>query len=90
MTDQPTDFLRRVFFKRMATYGVGAAMIRGLGFDLATAQAKVPKNTVSYQAEPKGTQRCDGCNMFQPPNACKTVDGEINPQGWCLLFMKKT
>ncbi len=90
MPDQPNDFLRRVFLQRMATYGVGAAMIRGLGFNRATAQAKVPKNAVSYQTEPKGTQRCDGCVNFQPPNGCKMVDGEISPQGWCSLFTKKT
>jgi hypothetical protein len=86
---KPKDISRRVFFQRVATYGVGAAIIHGLGSNLATAQAKVPPNTVSYQAKPKGTQRCDGCNNFQPPNACKLVEGEISPQGWCSLFTKK-
>jgi hypothetical protein len=57
--------------------------------NLATAQAKVPQKTVSYQDKPKDTQRCDGCNNFQPPNACKLVEGGISPQGWCSLFMKK-
>jgi len=73
----------------VVTYGVGAAIIQGLGSNLATAQAKVPQNTVSYQDKPKGAQRCDGCSLFQPPNACKTVDGAISPQGWCSLFAKK-
>jgi hypothetical protein len=86
---KPKDLSRRVFLQRVATYGVGAAIIQGLGSNLATAQAKVPQNTVSYQDKPKGTQRCDGCNLFQPPNACKTVEGEISPQGWCSLFTKK-
>jgi len=86
---KPKDLSRRVFLQRVATYGAGAAIIQGLGSNLATAQAKVAQNTVSYQDKPKGAQRCDGCTNFQPPNACKMVDGEISPQGWCSLFTKK-
>ena len=85
----PKDLSRRAFFQRVATYGVGAAIILGLGFNLAAAQAKVPQKTVSYQAKPKGAQRCDGCSNFQPPNSCKMVEGEISPEGWCSLFTKK-
>ena len=90
MASKPIDLSRRVFFRRVATYGVGAAMIHGLGFNLAAAQAKVPQKSVSYQAKPKGTQRCDGCSNFQPPNGCKVVEGEISPEGWCSLFAKKS
>ena len=89
MPSKPKDLSRRVFLQRVTTYGVGAAIIQGLGSNLATAQDKVPQNTVSYQDKPKGTQRCDACNNFQPPNACKMVKGEISPQGWCSLFTKK-
>ena len=89
MPSKPKDLSRRVFLQRVATYGAAAAIVQGLGSNLATAQAKVAQNTVSYQDKPKGTQRCDGCNLFQPPNACKTVEGEISPQGWCSLFTKK-
>ena len=89
MSSKPKDLSRRVFFQRVTTYGVGAAVIHGLGLNLATAQAKVPPKTVSYQATPKGEQRCEGCSNFQPPNACKMVEGEISPQGWCSLFTKK-
>jgi hypothetical protein len=83
-------FSRRVFFQRVAAYGAGAVIIQGVGARLATAQAKVAQNAVSYQDKPKGAQRCDGCSSFQPPNACKMVDGEISPQGWCSLFTKKS
>jgi hypothetical protein len=74
----------------MATYGAGAAIIQGLGSRLADAQAKVAQNTVAYQDKPKDAQRCDGCSSFQPPNACKMVEGTISPQGWCSLFTKKS
>ena len=55
-----------------------------------TAQEKISQADAKYQGTPKGDQRCDGCILFQPPNACKVVQGEISPSGWCQLFVKKT
>lgn len=90
MPSKPKPLSRRVLFQRVATYAAGAATLYGLRLDRAVAQAKVPQKTVAYQDKPKGTDRCDGCTNFQPPNACKLVEGEISPQGWCSLFTKKT
>jgi hypothetical protein len=90
MPSKPKHLSRRVLFQRVATCAAGAATLYGLGLNRAVAQAKVPQKTVAYQGTPKGADRCDGCSSFQPPNACKLVDGEINPQGWCSLFTKKT
>ena len=56
----------------------------------AMAQEKMSQADAKYQGTPKGDQRCDGCMLFQPPNACKVVQGEISPSGWCQLFVKKT
>jgi len=56
----------------------------------AAAQQKVSQADAKYQDQPKGQQRCDGCVQFQPPNACKIVQGEISPSGWCQLFAAKT
>ena len=89
MPSKTKDLSRRVFLQRVAISGAGAAIIQSLGSNLATAQAKVTKSTVSYQDKPKDNQHCDACNFFQPPNACQTVEGEISPQGWCSLFTKK-
>jgi len=90
MPSKPKYLSRRVLFQRVAICAVGASTAYGLGLNRAVAQAKVPQKTVAYQDKPKGTQRCDGCNNFQPPHGCKLVDGEISPQGWCSLFMKKS
>ena len=87
---KPKRLSRRVLFQRVATYTAGAATIHGLGLNRAVAQTKVPQKTVAYQDKPKGADRCDGCNNFQPPNACKLVEGEISPQAWCSLFTKKS
>jgi hypothetical protein len=55
----------------------------------ATAQEKMSQADAKYQGTPKGDQRCDGCMLFQAPSACKIVQGEISPSGWCQLFVKK-
>lgn len=53
------------------------------------AEAKIAQKAVAYQETPNGDKECDSCNFFVAPNACKTVDGEINPKGWCKLYNKK-
>jgi hypothetical protein len=55
----------------------------------ARAQEKISQANAKYQSTPKGDQRCDGCVNFQPPNACKFVQGDISPNGWCSLFAPK-
>jgi hypothetical protein len=56
----------------------------------AMAQVKISQAVANYQNTPKGDQRCDRCINFQPPNACKFVQGDISPSGWCQLFASKT
>jgi hypothetical protein len=53
------------------------------------AQAKIAQAGVHYQTTPKDDHQCDGCNFFMAPNACKLVDGDIAPTGWCALWVKK-
>jgi hypothetical protein len=36
------------------------------------------QKAVEYQDTPKGD-----CSLFQEPNSCTLVDGEISPAGWC-------
>jgi hypothetical protein len=55
----------------------------------SSAQQKISQADAKYQATPKNDQRCDGCVNFQPPNACKFVEGDISPSGWCQLFAPK-
>jgi hypothetical protein len=56
----------------------------------AVAQQKISQADAKYQGTPKGNQHCEGCVNFQPPNACKFVQGDISPSGWCQLFAAKT
>jgi hypothetical protein len=55
----------------------------------AAARQKISQADAKYQSTAKGDQRCDACLSFQPPNACKFVEGDISPSGWCELFAAK-
>jgi hypothetical protein len=68
----------------------------GLTLGGATAVlAKTPKSAVGYQTHPNGANACASCASFLPaadparPGACKIVDGEIPPTGWCALYARK-
>jgi hypothetical protein len=74
---------RRNFLIAMA----GAAPLVALGS--ISAEAKMAQAGVGYQTEPKDGKQCDQCNFFIAPNACKVVDGDIVPNGYCKLWNKK-
>ena len=78
---------RRVLLTGTAL-ALGAAAVAAVS--QAMAQVKISRAVVNYQNTPKGDQRCDRCINFQPPNACKFVQGDISPSGWCQLFAPKT
>jgi len=85
----PSKSLSRRSILAAAGCMVGASAAATLTVTEAGAQAKVAQTSVAYQASPKGDQQCDNCIFFQPPNACKTVAGDIAPQGWCKIWAKK-
>ena len=72
--------------RRASVAGAGAML--ELGITQAQA-AKMAQKAVAYQDTPNGDKRCDGCSLFHAPNACKTVDGEISPSGYCKIWVKK-
>jgi hypothetical protein len=86
MSNTTQDHSRRNFCKLSAIASLSTILFITLGPRLAAAQAKLAQKDVEYQNTPKGTQRCDACKLFQAPNACKSVDGPIDPAGWCTLF----
>ena len=79
---------RRVVLRHTAlALGVAAS---GVAATRAAAQQKISQAAAKYQPQPKGQQRCDNCVNFQPPKACKFVQGDIAPGGWCQLYAAKT
>ena len=73
--------------RRMVLIAAAATSLLGPISD--SAEAKIAQTGVRYQDSPKDGKQCDGCKLFVAPNACKTVDGAISPQGWCALWVKK-
>ena len=77
--------------RRTLLHGVagtaGAAMILGATPNSASAVVKLSQKVVAYQDHPNGDKRCGKCLQFQPPNACKIVDGGISPEGYCRFFV---
>jgi hypothetical protein len=51
--------------------------------------AKASQKSVKYQDTPKGDARCENCVLFEPPDSCKTVEGPVSPQDWCMVYAKK-
>ena len=71
-----------------AALALGAAANATAGSQAAASQ-KVNQELDRYQGQPKDKQCLDGCASFQAPNACKVVEGDISPSGWCQLFVPK-
>jgi len=88
--DGQTEYTRRDVLLRTATLialGAGAATLPGSN---ANAAKKSPQSLVKYRPSPKGKRKCSGCTFFLPDqNACKVVQGSIDPNGWCLRWSKK-
>jgi len=78
---------RRTIVTGSVAGAAGAAVLLGL---VTEASAKMAQKAVEYQDTPKGDQECSNCSLFQEPNACTLVDGEISPKGWCKFWVKKT
>jgi hypothetical protein len=65
----------------------GAAAI--IGTSRPAQAAKASQKIVKYQDTPKGERRCENCELFEAPSSCKTVDGTVAPQGWCIVYREK-
>jgi len=85
----PSARVSRRDFLFVAAAGSGAVIGASLVGTPALAANKIPQKAVSYQATPKGNERCDNCALWQSPSSCKLVDGSISASGWCTLYKKK-
>jgi hypothetical protein len=97
MISKRFDPSRRRLFRQGAVIAGGAVAAGLISKTRVYAQtAKTPKAVAKYQAQPHGTQQCDGCALFVPGKApsadgtCKVVDGSISPKGWCMFFAAKS
>jgi len=61
----------------------------GFGAGFARAAEQLSQADAHYQTTPRGAQRCDNCRVWDPPNHCLSVEGEISPSGWCTIWRKQ-
>jgi len=76
---------RRALLRHLVCAAGAAASLCGRPHR-AGAAIKISKAAVAYQDRPDGDKECAKCAQFEPPAACKLVDGPISPQGYCRLF----
>jgi hypothetical protein len=90
MIDNRTETVTR---REALAKGVGVlavvASLTAVAPSTSEAQKKMAPKMVQYQQTPKKDQKCSVCLQFVPPDACKLVEGKINPEGWCSLFAAK-
>jgi len=52
----------------------------------AKVSDKMTKARAEYQDRPNGIYSCATCTLFEKPNSCKVVEGDVSPDGWCTAF----
>jgi hypothetical protein len=77
---------RRALFQYAAGTASGMAICCAVT-NPAAAAPKISKKAVAYQDHPDGDKQCEKCAQFQPPDACKMVEGPISRQGSCRIFV---
>jgi High potential iron-sulfur protein len=68
---------------RAAMGGISTALLLR---SRARASEKMTKARAEYQDTPNGIYSCATCTLFEAPNSCKVVEGEVSKEGWCKAF----
>ncbi len=89
MTESSGISRRRVLTIAAGVAGASVTAAAIIGASTPAQAAKVSQKIVKYQDTPKGEQRCENCLQFEAPSSCKTVDGTVAAQGWCMVYAKK-
>jgi len=90
MNERPSRWSAPVSRRALLQGGAGtagAAIILGATPNSASAVAKLSQKVAAYQDHPDGDKHCGKCVQFQPPTACKLVDGTVGPEGYCRFFV---
>ncbi len=80
---------KRICWSRRAAIGAifqGASGILLLRIATAQAADKMTRAQAEYQDTPNGIYSCGMCSLFEAPDGCKVVEGEISKDGWCKAF----
>jgi hypothetical protein len=83
MVEQRMDRSRRKLIGAAANAVSAGFLLRILP---AQAAEKMTRQQAEYQDTPNGIYSCATCTLFEPPQSCKVVAGEVSKDGWCKAF----
>jgi hypothetical protein len=83
MSKQALDESRRALMQMVVSVIPAALVFR---MSQADASDKMTRQQAQYQDTPNGIYSCGLCTLFERPNACKVVEGEVSRDGWCKAF----
>ncbi len=83
MIEQHIDRPRRKALRALA--GIISAGLVSL-ISRAKAAEKMTRQQAEYQDTPNGIYSCGMCTLFEKPNLCKVVEGDVSKDGWCKAF----
>jgi hypothetical protein len=83
------DMSRRDVLQTVAAAAAGITAVTACANSAFAAKPKKSQADVAYQDHPHGSERCDNCEPFQPPDQCRTVVGPVAAQGWCKIYVEK-
>ena len=92
------DQLPRRRFLKMGAATLAIIPIAVFSERTAAATNAALRTSLKYQATPEGDKCCVNCMQFVPgsspkaPGGCKVIPGdtEISPDGYCIVWAKKT
>jgi hypothetical protein len=83
MAGQPTNISRRNIIRALGGVIPAGLLLRT---PPARASEKMTRQQAEYQDRPNGIYSCSLCTLFDKPNHCRVVEGEISEDGWCKAF----
>jgi hypothetical protein len=83
MVEKPSGSSRRKVLRVLAG-GLSAGPL--LQITPAGASEKMTRAQAEYQDTPNGIYSCGMCSLFERPNGCKVVEGEVSKDGWCKAY----
>ena len=72
--------------KLVVAIATGMPVVLPFRISPAGASEKMTRQQAEYQDAPNGIYSCGMCTLFERPNACKVVEGEVSKDGWCKVF----
>jgi hypothetical protein len=82
MGERPILALRRKML--LAVVAGGSMML--LFRSRAQGSDKMTKAQAEYQETPNGIYSCATCTLFESPDGCKVLEGQVSRDGWCKAF----